>query len=283
MIATMIASLAIGQANAQTPEPATPEAVKKTPATVRFTTCAKPVWPKEALRKEQTGTVTLSFLIDADGNVSDSKLVKSSGYELLDNAALEGIRKCRFNPALVDGKPVAVWQQMQYVWTLEKTESAPPEEKIAHQKAAEKDYAGAAVAFRAAAEKGSANAQFQLARMLLLGIGVDKDESQARDWLQKAAARDHLLSITALGQLMFLQGGRDEEACRMLDRAAKRNNPSAAYTLGQCYELGRGIARDIEQAKSWYALAAKGGVPQAKLAAERLATPSPSPAKAEQD
>src|SRR4051794_29852943 len=69
-----------------------------TPARANFTTCAKPAWPKEALRKEQSGTVQLAFLIGADGAVKDSRVEKSSGFPLLDEAAQTRIMRCRFQP-----------------------------------------------------------------------------------------------------------------------------------------------------------------------------------------
>jgi len=89
------------------------------PAVADFSTCAKPEWPKSSLRNEETGTVTLSFLIGVDGRVADSKIVKSSGFRELDKAAVAGISKCHFKPGLTDGKPEQAWMQMQYVWTLE--------------------------------------------------------------------------------------------------------------------------------------------------------------------
>ena len=89
------------------------------PAVADFSTCAKPEWPKSSLRNEETGTVTLSFLIGVDGHVADSKVVKSSGFRELDKAAVNGISKCRFKPGMTDGKPEQAWMQMQYVWTLE--------------------------------------------------------------------------------------------------------------------------------------------------------------------
>lgn len=114
-------------------KPATNELVKAPPATAApanasparvaavadFNTCAKPEWPKASLRNEETGTVTLSFLIGVDGRVADSKILKSSGFRDLDKAAVTGISKCRFKPGLTDGKPEQAWMQMQYVWTLE--------------------------------------------------------------------------------------------------------------------------------------------------------------------
>lgn len=107
----------------QRPAPPAPPAPAKGPsrtaAVADFNTCAKPEWPKSSLRNEETGTVTLSFLIAEDGRVADSKIVKSSGFRDLDKAAQVGISKCRFKPATVEGKPEQAWMQMQYVWTLE--------------------------------------------------------------------------------------------------------------------------------------------------------------------
>jgi bla regulator protein BlaR1 len=90
-----------------------------TRAVADFSSCAKPIWPKQSLRDENTGTVTLSFLVNKDGLVEDSKVVKSSGFVPLDMAAREGITHCHFKPATEDGKPVQSWTHMQYVWTLE--------------------------------------------------------------------------------------------------------------------------------------------------------------------
>jgi protein TonB len=107
------------------PAPPAPPAPVANPNPVRvaavadFNTCAKPEWPKASQRNEETGTVTLSFLIAEDGRVADSKLIKSSGFRDLDKAAMVGISKCRFKPGMIDGKPEKAWMQMQYVWTLE--------------------------------------------------------------------------------------------------------------------------------------------------------------------
>lgn len=122
-------------ANVTTAKPATTELARPAPATAPpaagpagpsrvaavadFNTCAKPEFPKASLRNEETGTVTLSFLIGVDGRVMDSKVSKSSGFRDLDRAAQSAIGKCRFKPAMVDGKPEQQWTAVQYVWTLE--------------------------------------------------------------------------------------------------------------------------------------------------------------------
>ena len=86
---------------------------------VQFDSCAKPEWPQEDLHAEHTGTVNLRFLIAADGSVSKSVVLKSSGYPGLDQAARSSIEKCRFKPGTSNSKPVASWVRVQYVWTLE--------------------------------------------------------------------------------------------------------------------------------------------------------------------
>jgi D-alanyl-D-alanine endopeptidase (penicillin-binding protein 7) len=93
--------------------------VVRTRAVANFETCAKPEWPMQSLRDENTGTVTLAFLINKEGVPEDSKIVGSSGFAPLDEAARQGIMRCHFKPATEDGKPVQEWMKMQYVWTLQ--------------------------------------------------------------------------------------------------------------------------------------------------------------------
>lgn len=81
--------------------------------------CAKPEYPRASLRAEETGVVTLAFLIGVDGRVVDSKIEKSSGFKALDNAAKAALSLCKFKPGSVDGKPEQSWTKMQYVWKLE--------------------------------------------------------------------------------------------------------------------------------------------------------------------
>lgn len=89
-----------------------------TPAQVVFSSCAKPVYPPEALNARREGTVTLAFLVTVEGTAADAKVVKSSGQRDLDETARDAIRLCKFTPATKDGKPVQDWTHVQYVWTL---------------------------------------------------------------------------------------------------------------------------------------------------------------------
>lgn len=55
----------------------------------------------------------------------------------------------------------------------------------------------------AATNFGDANAQYNLARMHLDGVGVEKDSRQALRWLYLAAEKDHLQAQALLGQMLF--------------------------------------------------------------------------------
>ena len=91
----------------------------RTAPVVSANTCEKPSYPAAALRANEVGTVRLSFLIEADGRVLDSKVERSSGYRRLDEAARAALSLCKFRPATVDGRPERARARIDYVWKLE--------------------------------------------------------------------------------------------------------------------------------------------------------------------
>ena len=101
---------------------AAPAAATKAPdtsAVADFTSCKRPDYPAESIKQQHTGTVTLGFLVAKNGGVKESKVTRSSGHALLDDAAQSALVKCKFKPATTKGKPVEAWTAVQYVWTLE--------------------------------------------------------------------------------------------------------------------------------------------------------------------
>ena len=81
--------------------------------------CSEPEYPSASRRLEETGTVTLRFLIDTEGRVMESKVETSSGYTRLDEAARNALGRCRFKPGTVDGKPEQSWASIKYTWQLQ--------------------------------------------------------------------------------------------------------------------------------------------------------------------
>jgi protein TonB len=100
------------------PPPGVPAPVR-TAAVVDSRGCPKPAYPAASIRANETGLVTLTFLIDVDGRVLESKVERSSGHRRLDEAARAGLGICKFTPATVDGRPERAWARIQYDWKLE--------------------------------------------------------------------------------------------------------------------------------------------------------------------
>ncbi|MDB5749020.1 MAG: energy transducer TonB [Massilia sp.] len=90
----------------------------ETPASFDPSKC-KVEYPKASLMNEEQGTTTMSFLVNADGSVVDSKLDKSSGFKGLDKAAQKGLSACKFKPGSKDGAPAQTWAKVDYAWKLD--------------------------------------------------------------------------------------------------------------------------------------------------------------------
>jgi protein TonB len=69
----------------------------------------KLVYPELAKRAGIEGQVIISALIDEDGNVIRTRVLKSLGSNGCDEAAETAIRAVKWNPAMQRDKPVKVW------------------------------------------------------------------------------------------------------------------------------------------------------------------------------
>lgn len=77
-------------------------------------------YPLDALRKGQSGVVTLLWSIDEAGKVSECKVVASSGVPTLDRAGCSAIeRRARYRPALdKDGRPILSHGMRRIMWLV---------------------------------------------------------------------------------------------------------------------------------------------------------------------
>jgi protein TonB len=66
-----------------------------------------PRYPREALRRNDGGTVRVRVTVATDGSVDRMELAESSGNRHLDRAAMEAVRRWRFQPAVRGGQAVA--------------------------------------------------------------------------------------------------------------------------------------------------------------------------------
>lgn len=66
-----------------------------------------PNYPRQARRRGVEGVATYEIWLDAEGKQIKQALVNSSGALMLDNAALEAIKKWKFSPHTVNGRAIA--------------------------------------------------------------------------------------------------------------------------------------------------------------------------------
>lgn len=59
----------------------------------------------------ESGVVKVSFIVDADGNVRDPKIVDSTDYQF-DSAALRGVQRWKFRPGMKGGRKVATLMEV---------------------------------------------------------------------------------------------------------------------------------------------------------------------------
>jgi periplasmic protein TonB len=66
-----------------------------------------PVYPAEAKRNRQQGVAFFRVVVSAAGQAESVTLIKSSGHRMLDNSALEAVRKWKFHPGTIGGVKVS--------------------------------------------------------------------------------------------------------------------------------------------------------------------------------
>ena len=87
---------------------------------VDLATSHQPEYPPVSRRLGEQGTVVLEVLVDPSGRVIDVKVVQSSGFPRLDQAALDGVKaNYRFAPGTVDGKPQPMRYTFKFTWKLQ--------------------------------------------------------------------------------------------------------------------------------------------------------------------
>jgi TonB family protein len=87
--AGLLATAALGQTAARIPE----DALKQYRLAILKQASGVSSYPKDALELGIEGTAVVRLSIDAGGRITSSKVDPSSGYAVLDSAALEMVRK----------------------------------------------------------------------------------------------------------------------------------------------------------------------------------------------
>jgi cell division septation protein DedD len=124
------------------------------------------------------------------------------------------------------------------------------------------NFAGAVKEWRGLAEKGNADAQFNLGQAYKLGRGVPADLGSAQSWYEKAAVQGHEQAQANLGLILFQKGDR-ARAVPWLKKSADHGDPRAQYVLGTALFNGDLVQKDWPRAYALMQLAAAQGLPPA--------------------
>lgn len=159
------------------------------------------------------------------------------------------------------------------------------------------EHAEAAAIWRNLAEKGDADAAFNLGQAFRLGRGVPADSAMAKRWFERAANQGHVDAQVSLGLLLFDSGDRGA-AMSWLKKAADKGEPRALLVVGTALFNGDGLKQDSVLGYAYVSRAAAQGLEPAKttlaemdrimpiadrrrgvaMAIELAKTPAPAPA-----
>ena len=123
----------------------------------------------------------------------------------------------------------------------------------------------AAKLLKEAAEKGHANAQFNLAVCYAKGIGVNMDHGQTLIWLEKAAENGHPQAKEFLEEL-DRDGGLEPPAdLKEVTEAAEKGDAEAQCILAMFHYMGQGVPRDLDKMIYWLEKSAGQGFAKAQF------------------
>mgnify|MGYP002793458709 FL=1 len=110
----------------------------------------------------------------------------------------------------------------------------------------------------ALAEKGDAEAMYELGKKLYSGKGVSKSYEEAREMFEKGAEAGHVGCCYELGAMLVGGiGGEtdDERAAELFRKAADGGDVHAMFELGAMYAQGRGVKKSYVKAMRYLRMA----------------------------
>lgn len=101
------------------------------------------------------------------------------------------------------------------------------------------------------AEQGDAMSQLNLGAAYDHGIGVKRDVDKAVEWYKKAADQGLAEAQFNLAHILVAEDISAVGAAEYMLKAAKQGMPDAQYLMGVTFAEGIGVEPDEEQAKLW--------------------------------
>jgi len=129
------------------------------------------------------------------------------------------------------------------------------------------NYAAAFPLLEKAAEKGHAEAQYELGRLYFHGHGVSQDLTKAAEWTRKAAEQGVAEAQFNLGASYYNGDGVSQDYSKAVEwfrKAAEQGVARAQFNLGASYYSGIGVSEDYSKAVEWTRKAAEQGLAEAQ-------------------
>jgi protein TonB len=89
----------------------------------RYLNNPQPPYPIIARQRNWTGKVILNVEVLAEGRCGAVNVFRTSGHEVLDNAAIAAVKTWRFTPATRTGRAVTQWARVPVDFSLEDDEA----------------------------------------------------------------------------------------------------------------------------------------------------------------
>lgn len=119
------------------------------------------------------------------------------------------------------------------------------------------------------AERGDADAQFELGLRLITGEGIKKNLEQGVKFVEKAAKQKHLRAQHIMGTLYEDGVGVKKDIAKAAEWyriSAELGFALSQHSLAAMYEEGRGVKKDGAKAAEWFKKAAEQGNPPSQTA-----------------
>ena len=79
----------------------------------------KPIsYPKWAVTQNWQGKIVIAVEVLTDGSVGLYQVMRSTGYQMLDEAAVQAVQSWKFHPALKEGQPIRTCIQIPVIFQL---------------------------------------------------------------------------------------------------------------------------------------------------------------------
>lgn len=223
------------------------------------------------------GTVVLQLVITPEGKPSDIVIVSPLGFGL-DEQALAAVEKWRFQPAVKDGKPVAMRAIIEAnfrvpgEWFDEKAERRRTDYNVAIKYLQDpnvKDKASEVKTMQELARKQLPAAMCVVSTWMREGRFLPKDLQAAERLEREAVAKNDAMCMCELGKRL-LESGAIEKGLPLLRDAATLGNRAAQFYLGGRYESGQDVEQDQERAQRYFRLCGAAGEAACQFRVGRL-------------